>query len=160
MSEQFQFDIGHKARARFINSVEFDPNGGCWLWAALCAPDGYGRMNVSDMSTAAHRYSWLLHHGAIPPTAKVCHRCDIRACVNPDHLFIGTQAENMADMVRKGRSLAGERHNKARLTDGQVRRIRALRADGALLAEIADRFGVALGTIGMITAGKTWRHVQ
>lgn len=156
----FQFDMRPLAASRFLASVEYDTNGGCWLWSAGCFTDGYARMNASDKSIRGHRYAWLLYNGPIPDSAKVCHRCDRRICVNPSHLFLGTQAENMADMVSKGRSLRGSKHNKAVLNEADILAIRAQRAAGLTLREIANAFNVSTSTVGMIVAGQTWRHVQ
>lgn len=86
----------------------------CWLWVGACDPDGYGRLGKpygadGPQYIPAHRLSWVLNRGPIPPSAHVLHRCDIRNCVRPEHLFLGTQTINMADKVAKGRQHRGDR---------------------------------------------------
>jgi HNH endonuclease len=84
-----------------------EPNSGCWLWLAAVAPNGYGKIcitaNRAKQSIGAHRVSYETFNGAIPPNLLVLHRCDNRACINPDHLFVGTQKDNVDDMNKKGR---------------------------------------------------------
>jgi hypothetical protein len=104
----------------------------------------------------AHRYSYELTHGDIPTGMNVCHRCDVRNCVNPDHLFIGTAADNQADKVAKGRQLRGEQAGMAVLTNKQVLEIRA--AVG-LQREIATKYGVSRPLVSMIKSKKVWAHL-
>ena len=81
-----------------------DKSGNCWIWTASRYPNGYGVFGISRKSLmSAHRYSWTLANGEIPPGICVLHRCDVRTCVRPDHLFLGTQQDNLADMTEKGR---------------------------------------------------------
>ncbi len=85
-----------------------EPNTGCWLWTGSRNQKGYGWSRIQGISTRmAHRISWLLHRGDIPEGVLVCHKCDTPSCVNPDHLFLGTQKDNLLDMSRKGRSYRG-----------------------------------------------------
>jgi hypothetical protein len=104
--------------------------------------------------------AWLLFRGEIGFGLVVCHKCDVRACVNPEHLFLGTPDDNAQDMVAKGRTLRGEEHTSARLTAQQVSRIKTMLVEDRMhVSEIARQFGVAYTTIQAIKTGKTWRHV-
>lgn len=151
---------------RFAQKFIPEPNSGCWLW--IDAPDGYGygRLQVGGKARKAHRVSYELHCGPVENHMLVCHRCDNRACVNPDHLFLGSHDENVADMVGKGRAphvknpSPGERNGRACLTEAQAIEIIALHAAGNYrLTEIAARFGVKRDVVAKITEGRTWRHL-
>lgn len=93
------------ATERFWGKV--DRSGGCWLWTGATTPDGYGRFSFRGKTVYAHRFVWTLHNGTIPrsPAARrfICHRCDTPGCVNPDHLFLGTNSDNMRDAAEKKR---------------------------------------------------------
>ena len=108
---------------RFCKYIEFGPRDSCWNWTGGKMPKGYGIFNY-DKSRLAHRASYSLFKGDIPDGMNVCHKCDNPQCTNPDHLFLGTQKDNLADMTRKGRRVnaapKGERHGRAKLTLRQV----------------------------------------
>ena len=88
---------------RFIEKISPEPNSGCWIWCAARLPFGYGTVKVSGRPKVAHRAVWELLFGPIPGGKKILHKCDTPSCVNPAHLFMGTQADNVADMISKGR---------------------------------------------------------
>jgi hypothetical protein len=116
---------------RFWDKVDKQENG-CWMWTASTVKDGYGYYKLSNgKSGRAHRISWELANGDIPKKMCVLHKCDTPRCVNPDHLFLGTDADNVKDMMQKGRGkwgipLSGENHYNFKLTDQQVLEIKAL----------------------------------
>lgn len=130
---------------------------GCWLWAQAPQPSGYGRVRIQGRSVFTHRLSWEVHYGAIPPGMFVCHRCDTPICVNPNHLFLGTPADNSADRDRKRRQAFGSRISAARLTEADVIQIRS--TQGMTYSAMARQFGVCKSTIGQIRRNQNWRLV-
>ena len=134
----------------------------CWEWTAGRASLVYGLFWVSDginKTLYAHRVSWKLATGKDPGDACVCHRCDNRLCVRPDHLFLGSYKENMIDATNKGRMARGERQSQAKLTEASVRAIRSLRRTGMSYAGIGRHFGVSDTLIANVIKGIDWRHV-
>lgn len=133
---------------------------GCWMFLGQLSHIGYGRIKnyKTGKQEAAHRVAYRAWKGYIPPDLWVLHRCDMRACVNPDHLFLGNQTDNMRDCVRKGRknNLKGERHGGAKLTEEQVREIRK---SSAAASTFAGLFGVSEETIRSIRSRRIWRHI-
>lgn len=151
---------GRSTEERFYDFALPEPNSGCWLWTGYLFSSGYGGFNTKNgRHTHAHRYSWTLHRGPIPDDLIVCHKCDVRCCVNPDHLFVGTYSDNANDMHAKGRNNTprGERHVKARLTDQNIRDIRA---DTRSLVVIGKDYGVDKQYIWKIKRGWHWEHVK
>lgn len=160
---------------RFWAKVE--KSEGCWLWQAAKDRDGYGWFKVSGRQVYAHRVAYEMQAGEPAGQFQVCHACDTPSCVNPAHLFVGTQAVNSADMVAKGRQAKGDRHgarthpervprgehNKGggKLTATQVREIRrAYAAREANQVTLAARFGVTQGLVSAIVRGAVWQHVK
>lgn len=136
-----------------------EPNSGCWLWiGALMRGRLYGKVYVDGKLRAAHRAAWAVWNGPIPSGMAVCHRCDTPSCINPAHLFLGTQQDNIADMFAKGRARhnRGERHHNAKLTNAQA--LRAFR-DCRGLTEIAKMYGVGATTIARLKTGETYSSV-
>ena len=140
---------------RFSRNVNVNDPSGCHLWTSGTKA-GYGYLSVNKRWTLAHRYSWELKRGPIPKGMFVCHACDVPACVNPDHLFLGTSADNMRDMAAKGRSTHGKRNQGAKLTEQDVI---AIRGDRRVQQVIADEYGVWQGTISAIQRGQKWSRV-
>lgn len=150
-------------RHRLLSKSETNPFSGCWEWVAGKDTHGYGQMKINGRKRLAHRVSYELYRGPIPDGILVCHDCDNPACINPDHLFLGTQTENMADMMSKGRGrkarLKGEDHSQAKLTESDV--VAILSAKGLVSqVALADQYGVSPSQIGNIHRGKAWTHIQ
>lgn len=158
--------ISLRTRRTFILSMT-DASDGCWLWRGAKNRAGYGVASTHACEERlVHRVSYSLFVGRIPCGQMVCHKCDTPACVNPNHLFAGTQTDNMRDMVRKGRKAPafvdckGENHRAAKLTESDVIAIRTLAREGNLyFREIADLFGLHGKSVSVIVRGHTWRHV-
>jgi len=138
---------------------------GCWLWRAGTNKRGYGRIGiVGKQVDLAHRVAWELVYGPIPDGLCVLHHCDIPSCVRPSHLFLGTRRDNFADMRAKGREHKvgprGERAALAKLTETNVLTIRARRAAGEKLKDIAPDFGISLALVSDIARRKIWKHLD
>lgn len=149
---------------RFWSKVD-RPSGpdACWIWQGSKTKDGYGRFSLNRSVWLAHRVSWEFENGPIPDGLHVCHNCpdgDNPACVNPAHLWLGTSADNMRDMARKGRSavLRGAESVNAKLTTDQVLEMRTKYAAGGVSqAEIGVEYGISRGYVHQILRGQTWR---
>ena len=142
-------------KERFESKVVVEPSG-CWRWTDAPGADGYGRIQICGRSQKAHRVAYELYRDEIPERMCVCHVCDRKLCVNPDHLFLGTPADNGRDMCMKGRQArqAGEKNGYAKLTSEEVGQIRA--TAGTNVA-VAKQFGVNHRTISYIRKNKLWR---
>jgi hypothetical protein len=137
---------------------------GCWIWLAFKNRDGYGRFGISTGERKyvclAHRFAWIITIGPIPKGMNVLHRCDNPACCHPDHLFLGTQQDNVADQMAKGRKPKGEECFNATMSDEKVRHIKeALKDTTVTKASIARRFDVHYFTLTQIAYGKSWAHI-
>jgi hypothetical protein len=168
---------GEPITARFWSRVK--KSSGCWLWQGSRTEDGYGRLWGVDREARAHRLSYELHVGEIPAGLRVLHRCDTPACVRPDHLFLGTDADNIADMHAKGRAnlpaRSGPRHwmrlhperiargstmGRSNITEAMVSELRARHAAGGVTQRaLAAQFGIGPKNLSLILKRKTWTHV-
>lgn len=143
----------------------------CWFWTGATGTDGYGRIRgefPSKRNWIAHRLSFVIHYGAIPDGLNICHKCDNRLCVNPDHLFAGTQLENVHDMIVKGRAnnlkpvgcQVGSRNNASKLSEPSVLEIRKRYASGDVTQDaLAKEYGVSRLTIHSVVKFKNWKHL-
>ena len=144
---------------RFWAKVEKKPGGQCWPWLSMRMKTGYGlfKMPRPRRNVLSHRLAWELAHGAIPSGILVCHRCDNPPCCNPEHLFLGSPADNSRDMVAKGRHSHGERVPSSKLTAEQVRFIRHANRDGLFRQkDLCELFAVSPAQISRIIAGTRW----
>ena len=154
---------GRTTLQRFLEKLVFGVSE-CWFWRGALHKLGYGLMNAIGESKA-HRVAYRLFVGQIPEGLDVLHKCDVRNCVNPDHLFVGTHAENMADMVSKGRSQNrpqyGEENPRSKLTADQVEEMRRIRAEtGMPYHKLAAMFGVVTMTAQRACVGTSWSKPQ
>jgi hypothetical protein len=163
---------------RFEEKFIPEPNSGCWLWLAALS-HGYGMFGLRDgpvmRTRIASRASWMIYRGPIPPDLYVCHRCDVTSCVNPDHLYLGTQFDNMRDMFGRKRDgtsnghnamwlypermIKGSAHPLAKLDEAIVGRIKERLREGVARKDLAGEHGVSTSLIDGIANGKKWRHV-
>lgn len=161
-------DLGYNAKLKpsAVNSLFShcikQPNG-CWEWNLNIREDGYGGVVARDgKKSLAHREAWKITHGEIPSKMEICHRCDNRKCINPDHLFMGTHTDNMRDMRQKERHKPhiGSKHGMAILDESKVQAIRQeYRTGNFTLQQLADINGVTIHAIWRVVHRKNWKHI-
>lgn len=148
------------AEVRFWRKVA--KSDGCWLWTACIGSNGYAEFKPDGyVRQYGHRYSWELHNGPIPADRFVLHKCDVRHCVRPDHLFLGTNMDNVRDMMAKGRvqRTCGERHHRARISDETAAAIRREYVRGAS-GRLAAKYCLPRGYVYQIARGNGWKHLE
>jgi hypothetical protein len=150
--------MDQKTLDRFWSKV--NKTDGCWIWTARLDRDGYGRFHPTATTLVlCHRLSWKLNNGPIPIGMCVLHHCDNPACVNPAHLFLGTQADNIDDKVKKGRQSRGENHGRAKITEAQVIEARERHNQGDTFASLSREMGISYHTIWSVVTGRRWKYL-
>lgn len=145
---------------RFIKYVSMNNTTGCWDWTGNICFYGYGRINYKMKSYRANRAAFILFKQTDPGKLLVCHKCDNTKCVNPDHLFLGTQKDNMKDCKAKKRTAYGHKNGSSKLKENDVLIIKDLAKKNLTHLEISKRFGVSRANIGLILNNKRWKHLN
>lgn len=148
-----------RARFRIRFWARVNKTEECWLWEGPRNHFGYGLFAFARQTLATHRVSFELAYGPIPSPLFVLHKCDNPRCVNPEHLYLGTQLDNMRDRQSRTGYPQGIKHHMAKLTENEVREIRRLYADGTSQISLAEQFNSDQTNISMIVNRKTWRHI-
>lgn len=157
-------EVKDKLPERFWSKIKFDDPGNCWEWQAYRHPEGYGKYKASATSLiSAHRYIYMELFGRLPSTLLVCHKCNNPSCVNPNHLYAGTNQDNTNDREAAGRGITfikrGSQYGNAKLNEEKVAVIKQRLAAGHVSNEIAKDYGVSIALISMIKHGRNWTHV-
>lgn len=145
-------------KRRFYSKI--NKTNTCWHWTGSKIKGGYGHFYKDGKNKKTHRVAYELEYGPFPENKIVCHHCDKRDCVRPDHLFLGTHKDNMVDMVKKGRSLKGEKHPNAKLSDSEATKVISLYKERNLTQkEIGKIFNVSEGCIYSVL-NNNWLHIK
>lgn len=154
--------FSEKVIKRFWSKVIIGYSDECWEWQAGISSAGYGAFSDKGITHGAHRVSYELHsRNKIPLGMCVCHSCDNKLCVNPDHLWLGTRADNVYDKTQKNRQARGESNGITKLNDKLIRKIRKLhKTEKRSSRYLAKVFGVSKATIQRIINYQTWKHVR
>lgn len=157
LSEKEKRELLKERILRRVNKVD-----GCWIWTGCLDPYGYGDMTFLGQSMRVHRAAYFAWKRKIPKGGWVCHTCDLPACCNPDHLFLGDARSNRQDAAKKGRfdSCRGENHYFSKLKDKDVEKMLRLFNECIPMKMIAKIFGVSLSTVENIKYGKNWKHIK
>lgn len=150
----------HSLEIRFNRNIQPVTESGCWIWMGKLNSYGYGRMVKAGgrgKETGAHRVAYEMFIGPIDNGLVVCHRCDMPCCVNPNHLFLGTQSDNIKDRTNKKREPRGENTSWAKLNDDIVRKIRN---DVGTCNYLAEKYNISRSMISKIKLRKSWVHVD
>lgn len=157
-SKHFCSECRYSDDARLWNRVEKTET--CWLWHGSIGKNGYGITRYKGKTMTAHRMAWTLTHGEIPDGLCILHKCDVRVCVNPDHLFLGTYQDNATDAYNKGRTARGLMLPQTKLTPEAVLEIRAIWNTGtATQFQLGEFYGVNQKTVSKIVNRQRWAHI-
>jgi hypothetical protein len=132
---------------------KFKVEGECWIWTGCIHANGYAQIRYKKETLQAHRLSYRFHVGFIPDDKFVLHRCDVRHCINPDHLFLGTNQDNMLDMITKSRHIG-------KLSQEEVLEIRNTKAYRGITYRLAEKYGVCQQLISLIRTNKIWKQLS
>lgn len=151
-------------RERLEKMVMFEPNTGCWFWiGSLTASGSYGQISVNGVPKRAHRVSFEVYKHNISNGLLVLHHCDNSMCINPDHLFLGTYADNTRDMIKKGRAKLspayGKNNPRNKFTENDILNIRNRRENGESLYVMATEYNTSISTLSYIVKRKTWTNI-
>lgn len=144
---------------RLSKRSHINPETGCIEWTGALMHQGYGHINWRGKVHRTHRLSYAAVNGDIPEGMFVCHKCDNPKCMNPEHLFLGTRSDNLADMVQKKRSTIGERNPMSKVNAATVQAIRIWGQTGMFHKKIAEKFGITREAVGLILRGERWKYV-